>query len=186
MPTPDLPTTISIPTLETPRLILRGHRRDDFADCARMWGDAAVVRHIGGRPFTAEEVWARVLRYVGHWCWQSYGFWAVVEKASGRFVGDVGFADFKRELEPAMPRDPEAGWVLAPWCHGQGYATEAVQAALGWGQTGLPVPRAVCLINPDNDVSVRVAGKCGFRPAGESTYKGERVLLFTCALGAGS
>jgi RimJ/RimL family protein N-acetyltransferase len=182
VPTSDLPTTIPVPVLETTRLVLRGHRREDYEDCARMWGDADVVRHIGARPFTPEETWARVLRYVGHWCWQGYGFWAVVEKASGRFVGDVGFADFKRASEPAMPTDPEAGWALAPWCHGHGYATEAVQAALTWAQTGLPVPRAVCLINPDNRASVRVADKCGFQLTGEPSYKGERTLLFTRSL----
>jgi len=52
----------SVPPLETARLRLRGHRVEDFAACAAMWADPVVTRYIGGRPFTAEEVWTRLLR----------------------------------------------------------------------------------------------------------------------------
>ena len=54
--------------------------------------DAAVVRHIGGRPFPAEETWAKMLRYAGLWPLLGFGYWAIEEKASGRYTGDVGFA----------------------------------------------------------------------------------------------
>ena len=49
-----------------------------------MWADPAVTRFIGGRVFNREEVWARLLRYAGHWQWMGYGFWAIEEKESGR------------------------------------------------------------------------------------------------------
>ena len=39
-----------------------GHRREDFDACAAMWANPDVVRYIGGKPFTREEVWARLLR----------------------------------------------------------------------------------------------------------------------------
>jgi hypothetical protein len=55
------------PELVTERLVLHGHGLKDFAESAAMWGDADVVRFIGGRAFTEEEVWTRLLRYVGHW-----------------------------------------------------------------------------------------------------------------------
>ena len=75
------------PELETTRLFLRQHRPDDYDDSAAMWADAAVVRHIGGRAFTREESWSRVLRYVGLWEWLGYGYWCVREYQTGRFVG---------------------------------------------------------------------------------------------------
>ena len=147
MSTANLPTSLPIPLLETDRLLLRGHRPEDFDDCKALWGDPDVTRHIGGRPLSGEEVWTRLLRYLGHWCWLGYGFWVVAEKATGRFVGEVGFADLKRDLEPSLGGDPEAGWVLAPRAHGQGYATEAVQAVLAWGKTRFGSARTVCLIS---------------------------------------
>jgi RimJ/RimL family protein N-acetyltransferase len=154
---------MAIPTLETLRLRLRGHRASDHADAAAMWADPAVVRHIGGRPFTSQETWFKILRYVGHWELLGFGYWAVEDKASGRFVGDVGLADFKRELDPPLEGTPEMGWVLAPWAHGRGYATEAVAAALAWADTTLAARRTVCLIDPPNSASLRVAEKSGYR-----------------------
>jgi RimJ/RimL family protein N-acetyltransferase len=167
----------NIPTVETERLILRGHRADDLDDSAAMWGDADVVRYIGGRQFSREEVWARLLRYVGHWSLLGYGYWAVHEKASGRFVGEVGLADFKRDLEPRLDA-PEVGWVLATWSHGKGFATEAVRAALAWGASQLGAERTVCIIDPPNAASIHVAEKCGYKEVGHLTYKGSAALLF--------
>jgi RimJ/RimL family protein N-acetyltransferase len=82
-----------VPVIETERLRLRGYRREDFAECAAMWGDAGVTRYVGGKPLTEEETWARVLRYIGHWGWMGFGYWVVEEKASGNFAVEVGFAE---------------------------------------------------------------------------------------------
>ena len=168
----------SVARLETERLVLRGHRVADFAECSVMWGDAEVTRFIGGRAFPKDEVWTKLLRYVGHWSVLGFGFWVLEDKGSGRFVGEVGFADFKRDIEPSLEGAPEIGWVLAPWAHGRGLATEAVRAALGWGATGLPSKRTVCLISPENVASIRVAEKCGYREFRRTTYKGQPTLLF--------
>ena len=148
-----------------------------------MWADPLVTRHIGGRPFSEEEVWARVLRYAGLWALLGYGYWVVRERASGRFVGEVGLADFRRDLTPPLDGAPEVGWALAPWAHGRGFATEAVSAAVAWGDAHRPPGtarpgRTVCLIAPANTASVRVAEKCGFREAARATYKGSDTLIF--------
>ena len=177
MGTPILPPN-GIPGFETERLVMRGHRLEDLADCCAMWGDAEVTRHIGGRPFPRDEVWTKLLRYVGHWAVLGFGFWVILEKTSGRFVGEVGFADFKRDFQPSLEGTPEIGWVLAPWAHGRGLATEAVQGALAWQAMHLAAPRTVCLIGPENRPSIRVAEKCGYREFLRATYKGGPVLLF--------
>lgn len=161
-----------VPVLETERLILRAHRLEDFEDFAAMWGDPNVTRFIGGKPSTREESWARLLRYRGHWAMLGNGFWAIEERASGRFAGECGFADFRREISPPLDA-PEQGWVLAPWAHGKGYASEAVQAGIGWAETHFQRRDFVCIIAPDNAASMRVAEKAGYRLAGRITYKGE-------------
>jgi RimJ/RimL family protein N-acetyltransferase len=172
----------SIPSLETERLVLHGHRLDDFEDSAAMWGDPEVTRHIGGRPFSREEAWVRLHRYVGHWVLLGHGFWVIRERASGQFVGEVGLVDFKRDLDEPwralFAAAPEVGWALARWAHGRGFATEAVRAALGWGEAQLGVRKRVCMINPGNLASIRVADKCGFRELGRASYKERPILLF--------
>jgi RimJ/RimL family protein N-acetyltransferase len=90
------------PTLETERLSLEGHKLQDLPDCRALWMDPMVTRFIGGKPSTSQEVWHRLLRYVGHWAVLGFGYWVASEKASGRFVGEVGFADWKRDLDPAV------------------------------------------------------------------------------------
>jgi RimJ/RimL family protein N-acetyltransferase len=167
------------PDLATERLILHGHGLKDFADSAAMWADRDVVRFIGGRPFTEEEVWTRLLRYVGHWATMGYGFWAIREKATGRFVGEVGFADFRRELDPPFGDVPEMGWALSSWAHGKGYASEAIAAALAWGEQRFGRgARTVCMISPDNAPSIKAAEKAGYREFARTTYKGSPTVLF--------
>ena len=166
-----------VPVLETERLVLRGHRPQDFKDCLAMWADPEVVRYISGKPQTAEEVWAKMLRMVGHWSVLGYGFWVVSEKATGRFVGEAGFGRFKRDFEPGFGDDPEVGWGLASWAHGKGYAGEAVRAALAWGERRFDGARMVCMIAPENTPSLRLAGKLGFREYGRATYKDQPTLL---------
>ncbi len=182
-----------VPVIETERLRMRGHRPEDFRDSAALWADPNVTRYIGGTPLSEEEVWARLLRYVGHWSWLGFGYWAVEEKATGRFAGEMGFSDWKRDIQPSLQGIPEIGWVLATRVHGQGYATEAVRAALAWGQARFPAvfsgeqpmraaplksSRVVCIIHPEHIRSIRVAQKCGFHEVLRTTYLGESTILF--------
>lgn len=164
------------PSLETARLTLRVPTLDDYVDSAAMWADAAVTRHIGGVPFTEEDVWARLHRYVGHWSLLGFGCWIVRDRA-GDFVGEVGFLDYRRTIVPKLDA-PEMGWVLAPSAHGKGYATEAVRAAIAWGEAHFGHGRFVAIIDPENSTSLRVAEKVGFREETRTTYKGEPTVLF--------
>ncbi|HLM67263.1 MAG TPA: GNAT family N-acetyltransferase [Longimicrobium sp.] len=165
------------PVLQTERLILRGHTLADFDECAAVWADPLVTRYIGGRPFTEEESWARVLRYGGMWPLLGYGYWAVRERDTGRYVGDVGLADFHRDVAPPLGHVPEAGWVLATWAHGRGFGTEAVRAVLAWSDAHLDAPRTVCIIALENAGSLRVAQKCGFGERERATYKGDEIVI---------
>ena len=169
---------IKVPVLETERLKLRGHRLDDFVKCAAMWADPVVTRFIGGKPLSEEEAWTKFLRYAGHWSLLGFGYWVVEEKATGKFVGEIGFADYKRDLQPSLKGAPEIGWVLATAFHGRGYATEAVRAVVEWGGAHFEQARTSCIIAPDNLASIRVAEKCGYRQSQLATYKGHPVLIF--------
>ena len=175
--------SLQVPVLETERLRLRGHRLDDFAACAAMWADPIVTRHFG-QTLSGEESWNRVLRYVGHWALLSFGYWVVEERATGAFVGEVGFADWKRKLEPvhsllnAESGTPEIGWILASSSHGKGYATEAARAAVAWGDERFGGGHTACIIHPENVSSIRVAEKCGYRKSGIAMYKGQPTIVF--------
>jgi RimJ/RimL family protein N-acetyltransferase len=169
------PPPTSAPMVETARLKLRGHRPEDLEAMIALWGDAAVTRHIAPKPFDREAVWARLLRYIGHWTVMGYGFWAVEERDTGRFAGEVGIAEFCRLIEPSLDV-PEVGWALAPWCHGRGYATEAVQAVLQWGEANRGFAETCCIIDPSNQPSIAVAGRCGFHLSHRAAERGESTV----------
>src|SRR5437660_1168592 len=80
-------TASTVPAIDTERLTMHGHALEDFDEYTVMWGNPKVTRHVGGRPFTREECWTRLLRNVGHWQLLGFGYWIVRERASGRFVG---------------------------------------------------------------------------------------------------
>jgi RimJ/RimL family protein N-acetyltransferase len=168
----------STPVLETPRLILRGHRAADLPDCMAMWSDAAVTRFIGGRPLPVEDVWLRLLRYAGSWALLGYGFWLVQDRASGAFVGEVGFHELKRDTLPSFAGTPEIGWALSPAFQGRGLAREAVEAVIAWGDDTIDSDRIVCIIHPENVVSIRLAEYLGFERQTDVVYKGGTTTLF--------
>lgn len=169
---------MTVPVIETERLRLRGHGLDDFAATAAMWAAPAVVQHITGRPSTGEESWARLLRYAGHWALLGFGYWAIEETASGQFVGEAGFSEYRRDIESALKDAPEIGWVLAPWAHGRGFATEAVRAIVAWGERNLPGRHTWCVVAPEHRASIRVAEKCGYREIERTTYEGQPAVVF--------
>ncbi len=175
MPSQSL-TPNTLPVIETRRLRLRGHQIADFDACAAMWSDPDVTRFIGGRPSTREETWSRLLRYAGLWALLGFGFWAVEDRADGRFVGEVGFGDFRRDIKPSMDGLPEMGWAFMPTAHGQGYASEAVEGALAWIATRFS--RIACIISPENLPSIRVARKAGFREIAHTLYRGDPTTLY--------
>ncbi|WP_369789123.1 GNAT family N-acetyltransferase [Rouxiella sp. WC2420] len=168
----------SAPQIETSRLILRGHVIDDFNTIADLWADPEMVRFIGGVPSSREASWTRLLRYVGHWQLMGFGYWVIIHKDSGQFVGEIGFADFQREMQPSMDNKAEMGWVLSPKFHGKGYASEAAMAVLDWADTHIPL-QVCCIINPENGPSIRLAEKNGFTLQAETSYQGAKVRLFT-------
>lgn len=173
-----LPCILDVPVIETERLRLRGQTMNDFSASRALWGDAFVVQYLGGRPLSVEECWTRFLRHFGHWSLLGFGYWVVEQRENGEFVGEVGFGDFKRDIEPAIFSIPELGWVLTPAAHGKGYATEAAQAALSWGRKHFRSNEFACLIHPEHRASNRVAAKCGFEAWQLSTYKDRPAMIF--------
>ena len=163
--------------LETARTRLRPHRYGDFQDMAAFWAEPAVVEYIMPGPLPRSEVWTRLLRYVGHWALLPYGYWVVEDKRSGAFLGEVGFADWKREIEPSVEGLPEIGWAIKTAAQGRGLATEVVAAALRWADRNIEAEESVALINPLHAASLKIARKAGFGEPETAAFRDSSILL---------
>jgi RimJ/RimL family protein N-acetyltransferase len=168
----------SAPDLFTDRLLLRAHQLEDYTALCALWSDPDVARFTTGQPTTSEQSWARLLRYAGHWQLLGFGYWAVVERASGHFIGDFGFADYQRLIEPTLDGSAEMGWVLASAFQGKGYAEEATRSILQWADGHLARMPITCIIDPANHASIRLAAKLGFVETALAQYGDKAMRLY--------
>ncbi len=167
-----------VPLIETARLRLREIRMEDLEFQGAMLRDAEVVRYLGGRIYSREEAWRRLMAARGAWEMFGYGYWTVERREDGAYLGTVGFADYKRDMTPSIEGLPEMGWIFAPHAQGKGYASEAIAAGLAWADQTLGRPEMAAIISHGNEASIRVAEKSGFSLREEALYNGEPILLF--------
>lgn len=156
---------------------MRGHRTGDLRDAAAMWSDPLVTRFIGGKASTEQQTWARITGYAGHWRLMGFGYWAITERETGTFAGEIGFADFKRPLKARMRDVPELGFALASRFRGRGYAREALEAVLRWGDVHLDSQRTVALVVPENAASAALLERFGYASFGTAEVNGAVVSL---------
>jgi RimJ/RimL family protein N-acetyltransferase len=175
-PSNDMVSIPSGPVIETPRLRLRQHRLGDLAERIPLTTDPDFMRFVGG-VYDRQENWSRLLRYIGHWVAFGYGLFAVEERATGRYVGNVGLARFERDLGADFDSAPEGAWMIAQWATGLGYASEGMAAAIDWYQGTFGPSRMVCIIDPDNAASLRVAARIGFVPYRQGRNRGHDVVV---------
>jgi RimJ/RimL family protein N-acetyltransferase len=181
---------VSVPELESERLVLRRWRPEDVADYAVVLADPAVMRFMGsGWRHRAKRAAARVVArfsdlearravttLVRHWDRHGYGEWAVVERATGALVGRVGFvhhADW-----PAGPAKVEIGWTLISAAWGRGYATEAARVALDSVFERNGFERIISISYPGNERSLRVMQRLGMRRQGTARWRGAEMVWY--------
>lgn len=142
------------PVLETPRLVLRPPVTADLDGWSLLMSDPEAARFIGGvQP--RSMCWRAILMMAGSWSLNGFGFFSVIEKATGRWIGRVG------PWHPEGWPGPEIGWGLLRDSWGRGYATEAASAAIDWTFGTLGWADAVHVIHPDNAPSRALARRLG-------------------------
>lgn len=155
--------------IETERLILRPLGRDDFEQLVALHREPAVVEFLG--PATPEHVAERVAAYERAWQERGHDLLAIIERASGRFLGRVGLRYWPQLGET------EAGWALFGTAQGHGYATEAARACVRWGFTTFRFPYITSMIRPDNSHSLGVARRLGMRAIRDDVLFGVPVIV---------
>ena len=110
---------------ETERLVVRELTDDDADAMYELHRNAAVTDWFKEPPSTGPE---RERERLAEWRARDippgYGFFAIVERATGRFVGIQVLKPFANGVHI------DVGWRLHPDVWGRGYATEAARGAI--------------------------------------------------------
>jgi RimJ/RimL family protein N-acetyltransferase len=149
--------------LETDRLILRRFTPDDVDNLVELDSDPDVMHFItGGRATPREEIERDVLpAFLGYYeRYAGYGFWAVIEKATGDFVG---WFHLRPPPDGGQPDEPELGYRLRKSAWGKGYATEGSRALIRKVFTDLGARRVFAETMVVNTASRRVMEKAGLK-----------------------
>lgn len=144
--------------LETERLTLRHLVLSDLDQLFALYSDPEIRRYFPEGVLTLEETKEELEWFLnGHPRHRELGLWATIHKESGKFIGRCGLLpweiDDKLEIEIAYLLD-KSFWH-------QGLATEAAHGILDYGLEKLNLSRLICLIDPDNTASQRVAERIG-------------------------
>lgn len=144
--------------LETSRLLFRHLTLDDLGNLFSLYQDPEIRRYFPEGTLSYEDTKEELEWHMnGHPEYPELGLWATIHKETGKFIGRCGLLpwtiDEREEVEIAYMID-KSFWR-------QGLGTEAAEGILRYGFEQLGLSRLICLIDPENIPSQRVAEKIG-------------------------
>jgi ribosomal-protein-alanine N-acetyltransferase len=148
----------AIPTLETPRLILRKILPRDEEDMYEYSRDPETSKYLLWEPHTSRSYTKGHISYL-QYLYQNARFfdWALIEKKSGKMIGTCGFTEIYERKKTA-----EVGYVLSPLFHRQGIAPEALGRIMEYGFETLGLKKLSGRFMEDNLASQKVLLKMGY------------------------
>lgn len=144
---------ISVPVINTERLILRGPRENDFEAFA-AFGASERSKWVGG-PYPRIRSWGGFLATYGHWALRGFGMWMLEHVETGKTVGRVGMI-YNDGWE-----EPELGWHIFDGFEGKGLAFEAAQIARDYAANHQGLNGVISYIDPANTRSISLANRLG-------------------------
>lgn len=151
-----------LPTLLTPRLILRPARMSDAQDIYDYSRDPEVARHVLWDAHTSIQQTRSYLRFlIRQYHNAAPGTFVIALRESGKVVGTIGFMWLQ-----ADNRSAEVGYSLSRTCWNQGYMSEALCSVLDFGFTRLNLNRIEAQHECDNPASGKVMLHAGMKHEG--------------------
>ena len=172
---------------ETPRLILRDWRDEDWPPFWKHLNTPAVTQFLGGLADATyrQRTQDRLTRYQ-----RDYGhtFWVLQRRDDGgHLAGEIiGWCGLKRCNEPNGPvGDFEAGWRLREDAWGHGYAREAARASIDLAFERFDAPHVIALTVAGNRASWGLMERLGMERRADMDFedsaswaKGETLIVY--------
>lgn len=158
---------------ETERLIIREMTTDDAAFVLELINTPKFHRYIADRGVRTVEAAKAYIeeRFLANYRRHGYSMYAVCLK-DGTPIGNCGFV--RRDTLPG----PDIGFAFLPEYERQGYGFESSQELLRYGCEELGFTEVFAITSLDNDASVGLLEKLGFRFQDIIDNDGEKLNLF--------
>lgn len=151
-----------LPTLETPRLLLRKVVMGDAPDLYAYGSDPEVAKHVLWEAYRSESEARMYVRYLQRqYRADQPSSWGIVHKQDDRVVGTIGFMWWNHDHHSA-----EVGYSLSRAYWNQGLMSEALREVLHYGFDTMGLHRIEAQHEWDNPASGRVMEKAGMRREG--------------------
>ena len=153
------PTTF----FETPRLRARSFSAADVEAFVAYRADPDVARYQSWSDYTPErgEAFVESLQGAGPGVPGEWFQFALEARSDGTLVGDLAL-----KVDPEEPREAEVGFTLAPAQQGKGYASEALEALLGYAFETFGLHRVVAVTDALNAPAAALLERVGMRREG--------------------
>ncbi len=145
--------------LETERLIIRPIKLDDKNEIFEYRSDAETNKYQGWIPKTIDDVetfLGKISKQINEP--ETWFQFVLIEKETQKVVGDLGIHFFGKENKQV-----EIGCTLNKVFQNKGYATESVKKVIDYLFKELNKHRIITSIDPDNENSIRLVERIGFR-----------------------
>lgn len=148
--------------IETERLTLRRIGVADAAFMLELLNEPSFLRYIGDRGVrTLDDATAYILNGpVASYQRHGFGLYLTLLKQEAVPIGICGL--LKRDTLP----DADLGFAFVPRAWRRGYALESTAAVLAYARRELGLRRIAAITSPDNDASISLLEKLGFRREG--------------------
>jgi len=170
----------SVTNLETERLILRQFTPGDAQFVLTLLNEPSFLRYIGDKKVRNIETAEQYLLNgpVASYERNGFGLCLVELKESHTPIGMCGL--LKREELPA----PDIGFAFLPDFWNRGFAFEAAAAVLDDARERLKLQRILAITSLDNDASIKLLERLGFRFEGVTrlSASSEELKLFATDL----
>lgn len=149
--------------LKTKRLIIRKYKEGDGAALFNLLESNENRQYLkdhideATEIKTEEEAELRIRKLIADWIAQKRFIMGIWNKTSGLYIGQIWISPSKWKV-PSF----ELGWFLERTHQGQGFASEAVNAAIQFLFHHLRAHKIIVLTRDDNVKSYNLAERCGF------------------------
>jgi len=164
---------LAIPTIETPRVVLRAFDDDDAKPLFSILSEPGVLRYFpSSNPPPLDRVEKLIENHKRHWLENGFGWWAAADRADDGLIGWCGLGLLEETVEI------EIKYLFRPSRWGRGIATEAASVCLQYAFREAALESIIGLTHVDNIASQRVLEKIGLTFRNQAEYFGMTCCRF--------